>query len=466
MESGRLRIGGRARHSRPLEVELPPGHGGLPRLLAGPRIDGAAMTLGEHERVHGPLPAVGGPGLIDAIDASGLRGRGGADFPTARKLRVVAGRRRAGAVVVNGGETEPASAKDRLLLSKLPHLVLDGAVLAARAVGASEVIVRTRASAVSVQAALDDALAQRHGDRVPIGVVTGPEGYVSGEESAVIHHLNGGPALPTFVPPRPYERGYRGRPTLIQNPETLAQIALIARFGPEWFRELGTDADPGSALVTISGAVAAPGVHELAFGTPMTELVAAAGGPTESLRALLVGGYFGTWVEASRALGLRLAREDLRSVGCTLGSGVVIALGERSCGLHESARVIDYLASQSAGQCGPCVHGLRAISDSVAALAAGTAGPGERERVLRWASEVRGRGACHHPDGAVRFVESVLEVFGEEIEHHLRAGCTAAPAGLPLGRRGQSDRLAGAVPSPISSNHSSFTAAGNGGLWS
>jgi NADH:ubiquinone oxidoreductase subunit F (NADH-binding) len=411
---------------------VPTGHDRLPRLLAGLGVDGSAMTLREHERVHGPLPAAGGAGLIEAIEASGLRGRGGADFPTARKLRAVAGRRRASAVVVNGGETEPASAKDRLLLSRLPHLVLDGAVLAAGAVGAAEVIVRTRASSVSAHAALEDALAERSGDPVAVRVLTGPEGYVAGEESAVVNHLNGGSALPTFVPPRPYERGYRGRPTLIQNPETLAQIALIARFGPKWFRELGTDADPGSALVTISGAVAAPGVYELAFGTPMTELVAAAGGATESLRALLVGGYFGTWVQASRALGLRLAREDLRSVGCTLGSGVVIALGERCCGLRESARVIDYLASESAGQCGPCMHGLRAIADAVAALDAGTAPTGERERVLRWTADVRGRGACHHPDGAVRFVQSAIEVFADEIEDHRSGRCGAAPAGVPV----------------------------------
>jgi len=411
-------------------------HAGLPRLLAGLAADGLPMTLDEHEHVHGPLPVVRGSALIDAIDASGLRGRGGADFPTARKLRAVAARRRVSAVVVNGGETEPASAKDRMLLSRLPHLVLDGAVLAAGAVGAGEVIVRVRESSVSVHAALDDALAERDGDRVRISVITGPDGYVTGEESAVVQHLNGGPALPTFVPPRPYERGYRGRPTLIQNPETLAQIALIARFGPEWFRELGTPADPGSALVTISGAVAAPGVYELAFGTPMTELVAAAGGPTESLRALLVGGYFGTWVGASRAMGLRLAREDLSSVGCTLGSGVVIALGERSCGLHETARVIDYLAGQSAGQCGPCVYGLRAIADAVAALAEGTGVPGERERLLRWTADVRGRGACHHPDGAARFVESAMDVFAEEIDHHSRERCTAsARAGVPVGAR-------------------------------
>jgi NADH:ubiquinone oxidoreductase subunit F (NADH-binding) len=207
---------------------------------------------------------------------------------------------------------------------------------------------------------------------------------------------------------------------------------LVARFGPHWFRELGTTADPGSALVTITGAVAAPGVYELAFGTPMTDLLAAAGGSTEPLQALLVGGYFGTWVESSRAFRLRLAREDLRSVGCSLGSGVLIALGESACGLHESARVIQYLSDQSAGQCGPCVYGLHAIAESVSALADGVAEQRERDRVLRWATEIRGRGACHHPDGAVRFVESAMKVFGSEIEWHRRNHCTAAPAGLPV----------------------------------
>ena len=150
--------------------------------------------------------------------------------------------------------------------------------------------------------------------------------------------------------------------------------------------------------MTISGAVAAPGVYELAFGTPMGELLAAAGGATEPLRALLVGGYFGTWVEASQALGLRLARDDLRSVGCSLGPGVLIALGESSCGLHESARVIDYLARESAGQCGPCGHGLRAIADLVGELADGVAHPREAEHVRRWTAEI-GPGYARSPEG-------------------------------------------------------------------
>jgi NADH:ubiquinone oxidoreductase subunit F (NADH-binding) len=406
---------------------------GLPRLLTGLDASGAPMTLADHQRVHGALPLRSPRELIEAVERSGLRGRGGADFPTAVKLRSVAERRRRGTVlVVNGSETEPASAKDRLLLTRLPHLVLDGAVLAAGAIGADELFVKVGEGAVGSLQALDGAIAVR-ADPLPIRVVAGPEGYVAGEESAVVHLLDAGVPKPTFVPPRPFERGYRGRPTLIQNPETLAQIALVARYGDRWYRELGTDADPGSALVTISGAVAAPGVYELAFGTPMTDLLSAAGGSAEPLQALLVGGYFGTWVDSSRAFRLRLARADLRSVGCSLGSGVLIALGESACGLHESARVIAYLASQSAGQCGPCVHGLRAIADGFSALADGVGNERDRDRVLRWTTEVRGRGACHHPDGAARFVDSALAVFGGEIDSHRRQRCTALPAGLPAG---------------------------------
>ncbi len=305
-----------------------PGPPGLPRLLVGLDPSGAVMTLADHERVHGPLPQHSPHELIEAIERSGLRGRGGADFPTARKLRAVADRGHQPTLVINGSETEPASGKDRLLLSRLPHLVLDGAVLAAGAIDTDEVIVKVGEGADSMLRALEAAISARGEDHITYHLAAGPEGYVTGEESAVVSFLNGHRAVPTLVPPRPYERGYRGRPTLIQNPETLAQIALVSRYGDHWYRELGTAADPGSALVTISGAVRAPGVYELAFGTPMTDLLDAAGGPTEPLQALLVGGYFGTWVDTARAMRLRLAREDLRSVGCSLGSGVLIALGE------------------------------------------------------------------------------------------------------------------------------------------
>ncbi len=416
---------------------------GLPRLLAGFEASGRALTLVEHERVHGPLPAREPEELIELVQRSGLRGRGGADFPTALKLRAVAERRRVSAVVVNGSETEPASRKDSTLLRCAPHLVLDGAVLAAQAVGAAEVIVKLGEHATGAIRSVEAAIAERVRDRIKIAVALGPPGYVTGEESAVIQHLNGGPARPTFIPPRPFERGYRGRPTLIHNPETLAQIALVPRHGEQRYRQLGTFADPGSALVTISGHVTHPGVYELAFGTPMVDLVAAAGGSTEPLQALLIGGYFGTWVAAQPALELRLARADLESVQCTLGAGVVIALGESACGMHESARVVSYLSAQSAGQCGPCVYGLAAIADSFTALADGIAHERERQRLLSWCAEVRGRGACHHPDGAVRFVESSLRVFGRCAGVQQERRCRARSARLPLGYEQPADARGG-----------------------
>ena len=169
------------------------GHQGLPRLLAGLDSSLAAMTLREHERIHGPLPGAG-RGLIDEIGASGLRGRGGADFPTAVKLDAVARRRRASAVVVNASETEPASAKDRLLISRLPHLVLDGAVLAAEVCGAREVIVKLGPG--MSPAPVEAAISVRSGDTVPIGVAPGADGYVTGEESAVINALERRPGDP------------------------------------------------------------------------------------------------------------------------------------------------------------------------------------------------------------------------------------------------------------------------------
>src|SRR5581483_12502844 len=171
------------------------GHAGLPRVLAGLE-PGGAMTLAAHTAIHGPLPEIPPHRLIEEVERSGLRGRGGADFPTARKLRAVAGRRRVGPVVVNGSETEPASAKERLLLARMPHLVLDGAVLAAGAVGASEVIVKVGDGAVDAARALEGAVAARSEDPVRISVRVGPEGYVTGEESAVVHYLNSEVAKP------------------------------------------------------------------------------------------------------------------------------------------------------------------------------------------------------------------------------------------------------------------------------
>jgi NADH:ubiquinone oxidoreductase subunit F (NADH-binding) len=421
----------------------------LPRLLAGMPPHGA-LGLAEHRARHGELPygtrreRRAATDLIELVEQAGLRGRGGAAFPVARKLRAVTaggggmplGKRPI--VLANASEGEPASAKDRLLLETLPHLVLDGGVLAARAVGADELIVCVEESAGAALRSLTCALSEREragGDGLRIAIQTVPRGYVSGQESALVNLCSGGPAKPTLTPPMPFQRGVRKRPTLINNAETLAQLALIARHGPRWFRALGTRTDPGSALVTLSGAVVHPGVYEIEHGAPLPGLVEAAGGATSSLRAVLLGGYGGTWLGGATIPELALANDQLASRGASLGAGVVVLLSERACPVVETARVTRWLAAQSAGQCGPCVHGLDAIAGAIEAVAHGAATAGVGQRIARWCSLATGRGACRHPDGAVRFITSGLQVFAEEFADHARHGrcdaCASAPE-LPL----------------------------------
>jgi NADH:ubiquinone oxidoreductase subunit F (NADH-binding) len=395
-----------------------------PRLLAGFSGRGAVRHA-QHLAIHGPLPRAGAE-LIDAVAAAGLRGRGGAGFPAGTKLAAVAAGRRP-VVVVNGTEGEPMSAKDVLLLTRAPHLVLDGAVLAAGAVGAREIHVVAPQRALATLVA---ALGQRE-ERADIRLLARAPGYVAGEETAVLAHLEGRPPRPRLTPQRPAERGFRRRPTLVQNVETLAHIALIARHGPAWFRTTGTAERPGTMLVTVSGAVRAPGVLEVEPGLPLDALLAAAGGPREPLRALLVGGYFGAWVEPGP--GLRLDDAALAAHGAAVGAGVVVALGASACPVAETARLTAWLAAESAGQCGPCVHGLGALADLLGRLAAGRVRTGDMTRLERWTSMVRRRGACAHPDGVARMLTSARTVFAAELEDHARRGpCAACRAPSPL----------------------------------
>jgi NADH:ubiquinone oxidoreductase subunit F (NADH-binding) len=395
------------------------------RLLAGVRSTGP-VPLADHLRRYPPilesLPRQSDE-LITLIEQSGLTGRGGAGFPTGRKLRSVADQRRRPVVVVNALEGEPVSDKDKVLLRHLPHLVLDGAVAAATALGAKEAIVAVARGAKRERVAVASAIKERerHGGngRVRLRLVAVQDGFVSGEETALINALNGGAPKPTFIPPRPYERGVGGAPTLVQNAETMAHIALIARFGPEWFREFGTEDEPGSTLVTVAGAIRRPGVYEVAHGTSFPAIVDEAGGVTEAPHAFLIGGYFGTWANADDVARLSLLDSDLRTIGAALGARSLVVFPRTACGVAESARVARYLSDESAGQCGPCVNGLDAIARGLEHLGRLERGD-PRGDISRWVELVRGRGACHHPDGTARFVSSMFAVFDDEVEHHLR----------------------------------------------
>ena len=406
----------------------------LPRLLAGVSYHQAAGLV-DHERMYGPLPLPSGrPGrnsrqrperLIDLVDRSGLTGRGGAGFPTGRKMRSVVTSPGRAVVVANGAEGEPASCKDRLLLTRVPHLVLDGIALAAFAVKADEAYLVVHGQETELLASLEDAIAERQSvgvDPVPIQLAGIPGRYVSSEQSSIVQFINGGPGKPTFSPPRPNERGVKGRPTLVNNVETLAHLALIARYGDGWFRSIGLPSAPGSTLVTVGGAVARPGVYEIEMGTPIGQVVMLAGGPAERLHALLVGGYFGAWLPAEVAWPVPMSHAGLKSVGGAMGAGMVIALPVTSCALAETARVVSYLAEETAEQCGPCMFGLPALADALIDLA----WQGGRGRALDQIATliplIEKRGACRHPDGATQLVRSALTAFAVDARWHDRQG--------------------------------------------
>jgi NADH:ubiquinone oxidoreductase subunit F (NADH-binding) len=412
---------------------------GLPRLLEGVPTRGA-MSLQAHLETHGPPPPAHrrdrreAGALIDRIEQAGLGGRGGAAFPMAQKMRTVAAGKGKPIVVVNATEGEPASLKDRTLLETLPHLVLDGACFAARAIGADEAILCVCESAnVGLERAAQ-AIAER--DELPgrwprIVLKAAPAGYVAGHESALVSHLNGGPPKPTFSPPMPFERGVRRRPTLVNNAETLAHVALIARYGPRWFRRLGLSEQPGSTLVTLTGPLAYPGVYEVEYGASLSSLLDAAGGTTGRVRAALFGGYAGTWVDGNALPALALSNAHLAPYGATLGAGVVLLLSEDACPVAETARVTRWLARQGAGQCGPCVHGLDALAETFERVCAGAAPKQAGARVEQLATLVGRRGACAHPDGTARFALSALDVFAEEFADHVRHGACEACRRVP-----------------------------------
>lgn len=419
----------------------PPEPGALPapRLLAHmppPGARDARQSLAEHRARYAQPPAPRSrpwTQLMDAVDQAGLRGRGGAGFPTAVKMRAVGGGRGRPVVLANGTEGEPASYKDKLLLTHQPHLVLDGALLAAAAVGADRVVIGVEETARAALSAMRRALAERataEPPMVPVDLVATPPGYVTGEETSLVQFMNGGPAKPTGVPPRPFEKGVGKRPTLVQNVETLCHVAQIARNGAAWFRQSGTPEEPGTALVTVSGAVVRPGVIEVPMGTPLESIVERAG-PVGRPAAVLVGGFFGTWVPGSQ-LRLPFSRAGLAAAGASPGAAIVIVLPDGACGLSETARIMRWYAEETANQCGPCIFGLPAMAGEMAALCHGPVPAQGVARLERWASEVEGRGACKHPDGSVRLLRSALKAFPRDVERHLHGQPCPGSYGAPV----------------------------------
>jgi NADH:ubiquinone oxidoreductase subunit F (NADH-binding) len=392
----------------------------VPRLLAAP-----GPALSDHLGHFGELPHPTAE-LIATVEQSGLTGRGGAGFPTGRKMASVTGAKPV--VVGNGAEGEPLSRKDATLLTRAPHLVLDGLDAAAAAIGADKVYLYVHPDATPSVA---EALGERRAaglDAHRVTVVTAPDRFVAGEESAALRHIEGGPALPRDRTVVSSVSGVRGRPTLVNNVETLAHLALIARYGADWFRSVGDAHEPGTMLVTLSGSLE-QGIVEIPTGAPLDDLLRSAGADPGTLRAVLIGGYHGTWLGPDEFGVARLSRSALTPLGASPGAGIVHALERTECGLSRTAEIAGYLADQSARQCGPCLNGLPRLASLLDELAFGRASDDLVQEIRRMVRMVDGRGSCRHPDGTARMVRSALHTFADEVDLHCRRRCSAGLSG-------------------------------------
>jgi NADH:ubiquinone oxidoreductase subunit F (NADH-binding) len=400
---------------------------GCPSRLLG---EHAGHTRENHQaylELGGYQPLADPDGLLGQVERSGLQGRGGAAFPLAVKLRAVRdnGRGSAGPVVVaNGEEGEPVSIKDRWLLRHRPHLVLDGLRLAAAIVGADRayVYVSDAESARSVETALTE---HAFGD-ITIELFNVDPGYISGEETAVTRAINGGPVKPTDKPPRPFQKGVGGLPTLVSNVETLANLPYLRRHGSAAFRSLGTSSSPGTFLVTLTGGGRPPGLYEVPHGLPFGELLALHGISSGQVQGALLGGYFAGLLNRT-VLDATLDHETLRGLGSGLGCGAIAVITD-DCPVAVAASVLAYFDRENAGQCGSCFNGTAAMAAVAGALRDGVATSEDLDRLRRWSVTLRGRGACATLDAATNVAGTLLDQFPQAVAQHLDNTCEACRA--------------------------------------
>lgn len=372
--------------------------------------------LAHHLARFGPLPLPDVDTLTAMTEAIDARGRGGAGFPFAIKLRAAAGERKRPLVVVNASEGEPASAKDAALLLCAPHLVLDGAAATAHALGTREVHVVVPSERPPLKTSVERALAERRGsgERLKVRIHCAAPRFVAGQARAVIELMAGRENLPVTAWVPDAKQGHQGRPTLLSNTETFAHVAALLRVGVREYSRRGTVNEPGTTLLTVDGDGPAPTVMEVEYGTPITDVV---GRP----RPVLLGGYHGTWATTEQVASQRFSRHDLTDAGLALGAGVVLPLAPGQCPVERTEQIVVYLASQSARRCGPCVNGLPALAT---AFTSAVRGRGHLDRVRELCGLVERRGACAHPDGTVRLVRSLLTGFEAEVEAHARRTCS------------------------------------------
>ena len=382
--------------------------------------------------------------LVQMVERSGLRGRGGAGYPAARKWWQLAANLEATQkyVVANGYEADPGTFADRLLMERDPHAVVEGVALAAYAVGASKAFIAVNAGYAAAIERLRGAIAQAEeagligaeaiGGALILDIEVRPVqgAFLLGEETVLLKALEGKRGMPEQRPPYPVEKGLFGKPTLVHNVETLATVPWIVANGAEAFAKIGSKAGPGTKLVQLAGAVTRPGVAEVPLGTTLGDLVEKVGGGVRdgaTIKLAIVGGPLGGLLPAS-ALDTPLEFGSLTDAGATLGSGSIVVADTSACAVDLGRLLGRYASDEACGKTIPCRIGLKRIVEIADRFAEGHHRPQDRDLLVDLSSDVIESGLCNHERLAPDPLLSGLRYFAEEYEAHLVDG--RCPAGV------------------------------------
>ena len=374
--------------------------------------------------------------LIDLVKKSGLRGRGGAGFPAGLKWGFMPKENVQKYLCVNTDEGEPGTFKDRVLVEKDPHSVIEGVIIAAYAVGVTRAFVYIRGEfflgVKSWIKAIADAYQRGYLGKNILGsdfsldltVHRGAGAYICGEETAMIDSLEGRRGEPRLKPPYPAQVGYLGKPTLVHNVETLANVPHIVLHGAEWYASIGTERSTGPKIFCVSGDVFRRGVYELPLGTPLREVIYdhAGGVPNNKRIKAIIPGGASTPFLTTEHLDVPMDFESLAAAGSALGTGAIVVINEDTCMVDVARRTARFFAHESCGKCTPCRVGSQRIVQVLEDIEAGRGRVGDIERLQALCEGIAGRTFCPFGDAMVAPIRSSLARFADEYQYHIQHG--------------------------------------------
>jgi NADH-quinone oxidoreductase subunit F len=379
--------------------------------------------------------------IIKAVSEAGLRGRGGAGFPTGKKWQLTCeSPEQPRYLVLNGGEDEPGSKKDRVLMENVPHLIIEGVVLASLAIDAAKAYLYINANYDGATKSIEDALAEAKTQSywganilgsnysLDIEIVPAPHNYVAGEDTAVLEVIEGKKAWPRQKPPFPVSVGLFGKPTSINNVETLANVAPILLKGADWYRTIGTAESPGTMIFSLNDDVNRPGVYELPFGTPLRYLIETCGGGMKDgkkIKAVMPAAPSSAFLPPEK-LDTPLDHNSMREAGSALGCGVVRLVAEGECIVEEVLRISEFFMKESCGQCPACRMETNTLTMLLKKVQQGQGGQAVLDQFSKVLAFNKGKGFCNLIAMPGPPIESAIKLFPGDFDAHLTTGKCAA----------------------------------------